>query len=84
MSGDPACTTVLTILSRMYDKGMLVRHPVGRGHACTPARDEASDTDVRMRGLLERGPDREAVLTRFVSEFTAFPLGPPTGTCYGL
>lgn len=70
LPGDLAYTTVLTILSRLYDKGTLVRHPAGRGHAYTPVRDEASDTAVRMRSLLERGSDREAVLTRFVSELS--------------
>jgi predicted transcriptional regulator len=70
LPGDLAYTTVLTILSRLYDKGMLVRHPAGRGHAYAPVRDEASDAAVRMHGLLERGSDREAVLARFVSELS--------------
>jgi len=65
-----AYTTVLTILSRLHDKGMLVRHRAGRGYAYAPVRDEASDTAARMRTLLERGSDREAVLTRFVSELS--------------
>ncbi|MFJ4789943.1 BlaI/MecI/CopY family transcriptional regulator [Streptomyces sp. NPDC088794] len=71
LPGDLAYTTVLTILSRLHDKGMLVRHPAGRGYAYTPVRDEASDTAVRMHSLLERGSDREAVLTRFVNELSA-------------
>jgi predicted transcriptional regulator len=70
LPGDLAYTTVLTILSRLYDKGMLVRHRAGRGYAYTPARDEATHTAARMRTLLERGSDREAVLTRFVSELS--------------
>ncbi|MFF2993157.1 BlaI/MecI/CopY family transcriptional regulator [Streptomyces sp. NPDC057950] len=65
-----AYTTVLTILTRLHGKGMLVRHREGRGYAYTPARDEASHTARRMRSLLEGGPDREAVLTRFVSELS--------------
>ncbi|MFY4723122.1 BlaI/MecI/CopY family transcriptional regulator [Streptomyces sp. LaBMicrA B280] len=70
LPGDLAYTTVLTILSRLYDKGMLVRRREGRGYAYAPARDEASDTAARMRTLLDRGPDREAVLARFVSELS--------------
>ncbi|MEU9455958.1 BlaI/MecI/CopY family transcriptional regulator [Streptomyces sp. NPDC048277] len=70
LSGGLAYTTVLTILSRLYDKGMLVRRPAGRGYAYAPVRDEASETAVRMHSLLERGSDREAVLTRFVSELS--------------
>lgn len=70
LPGDLAYTTVLTILSRLYDKGMLVRHRAGRGYAYAPARDEATHTAERMRTLLEHGSDREAVLTRFVSELS--------------
>lgn len=67
LPGDLAYTTVLTILSRLYDKGMLVRHREGRGYAYEPVRDEASHTAQRMKSLLEEGSDREAVLSRFVS-----------------
>ncbi|MFJ3761425.1 BlaI/MecI/CopY family transcriptional regulator [Streptomyces sp. NPDC090080] len=70
LPGDLAYTTVLTILSRLYDKDMLVRHPAGRGYAYAPVRDEASQTAVQMHSLLERGSDREAVLSRFVSELS--------------
>ncbi|MDI5962754.1 BlaI/MecI/CopY family transcriptional regulator [Streptantibioticus silvisoli] len=71
LPGELAYTTVLTILSRLHDKGMLVRHRVGRGYAYEPVRDEASHTAAGMRSLLEGGSDREAVLTRFVSELSA-------------
>ncbi|MEU2338497.1 BlaI/MecI/CopY family transcriptional regulator [Streptomyces sp. NPDC006654] len=70
LPGDLAYTTVLTILSRLYDKGMLVRHREGRGYAYEPARDEASHTAQRMHSLLVGGSDREAVLARFVSELS--------------
>jgi predicted transcriptional regulator len=70
LPGGLAYTTVLTILSRLHDKGMLLRHPAGRGYAYAPVRDEATETAVRMHSLLERGSDREAVLTRFVSELS--------------
>ncbi|MER6976772.1 BlaI/MecI/CopY family transcriptional regulator [Streptomyces carpinensis] len=71
LTGDLAYTTVLTILSRLHDKGMVVRHREGRGYVYEPARDEASHTAQRMRSLLEGIPDREAVLARFVSELSA-------------
>lgn len=70
LPGDLAYTTVLTILSRLYDKGILVRHRAGRGYAYAPALDEATHTAERMRTLLEHGSDREAVLARFVSELS--------------
>ncbi|MGW2571466.1 BlaI/MecI/CopY family transcriptional regulator [Streptomyces sp. NPDC001537] len=70
LPGELAYTTVLTILSRLYDKGMLVRHREGRGYAYAPVRDEASHTADQMHALLEHGSDREAVLSRFVSELS--------------
>ncbi|SCF92059.1 Predicted transcriptional regulator [Streptomyces sp. DconLS] len=70
LKGDLAYTTVLTILSRLYDKGMLARHREGRGHAYEPVRDEASHTAQRMHSLLKGGSDREAALARFVSELS--------------
>ena len=71
LPGGLAYTTVLTILSRLHDKKILVRHREGRGYAYEPVRDEASHTAAGMRSLLERGPDREAVLARFVSGLSA-------------
>lgn len=56
LRGDLAYTTVLTILSRLHDKEMLVRHREGRGYAYEPVRDEASHTAQRMRSLLEGAP----------------------------
>ncbi|WP_333735904.1 BlaI/MecI/CopY family transcriptional regulator [Streptomyces sp. IBSBF 2806] len=70
LPGDLAYTTVLTILSRLHGKEMLVRRREGRGYAYEPVRDEASHTAQRMRSLLEGGSDREAVLARFVSELS--------------
>ncbi|MEH0430396.1 BlaI/MecI/CopY family transcriptional regulator [Streptomyces stelliscabiei] len=70
LPGDLAYTTVLTILSRLHDKEMLVRQREGRGYAYEPVRDEASHTAQRMRSLLEGGSDREAVLAHFVSELS--------------
>ena len=49
---------------------MLLRHRAGRGYAYAPARDEASHTAEQMHALLELGSDREAVLSRFVSELS--------------
>ncbi|MDX6310544.1 MAG: hypothetical protein QOF84_7705 [Streptomyces sp.] len=70
LPGDLAQTTVLTILFRLYEKGMLTRRRAGRGYAYAPERDEASHTAGRMRSLLDQGSDREAVLSRFVSELS--------------
>jgi predicted transcriptional regulator len=68
INGDPAYTTVLTILSRLFDKGLVTRERAGRGYLYSPVRDEAGHTAAGMRALLEAGGDRAEVLTRFVSE----------------
>ncbi|TXC97350.1 BlaI/MecI/CopY family transcriptional regulator [Streptomyces sp. ISID311] len=71
LPGDLAYTTVLTILSRLLEKGLVTRCKAGRGYTFAPARDEATHTAGQMRSLLEHGSDREAVLSRFVNELSA-------------
>lgn len=71
VAGEPAYTTVLTILSRLYDKGLVTRERAGRGYLYSPVRDEAGHAAAGMRDLLEHGGDRAAVLARFVSELPA-------------
>jgi predicted transcriptional regulator len=66
--GDPlAYTTVVTILSRLHAKGVLVRNRAGRAFSYAPVADEPGLAARRMRGVLEAEADREAVLARFVS-----------------
>jgi predicted transcriptional regulator len=66
--GDPlAYTTVVTILSRLHAKGVLVRNRAGRAFSYAPVADEPGLAARRMRGVLEAETDREAVLARFVS-----------------
>jgi predicted transcriptional regulator len=71
VAGEPAYTTVLTILTRLHQKGLVVRIRAGRGHLYSPVRDEAGHAAAGMRELLEHGGDRAAVLARFVSELPA-------------
>jgi predicted transcriptional regulator len=59
-------STVVTIMSRLYDKGLLARQRSGRGFTYS-AVDEASIAASRMRLALGSGNDRDAVLSRFVS-----------------
>ena len=65
--GHLAYSTVVTILSRLYAKGVLVRSRSGRAYSYAPVADEPGLAARRMRGVLEAEPDREAVLARFVS-----------------
>jgi predicted transcriptional regulator len=67
LGGDLAYTTVLTVLSRLFEKGEVVREPAGRGYAYSAPYDAAELTARRMTLLLgDRDADRAAVLTRFV------------------
>jgi predicted transcriptional regulator len=64
--GELSYSTVVTIVSRLHDKGLLARQRAGRGFTYTPV-DEASIVASRMSQALGSGTDRDAVLTRFAS-----------------
>jgi predicted transcriptional regulator len=59
-------STIVTIMSRLHDKGLLARQRSGRGFVYT-ALDEASVAASRMRLALGSQADHDAVLSRFVS-----------------
>jgi len=65
-----AYTTVMTILSRLHDKGSVTRSRVGRAYIYTPAFEQAELAASQMRTLLDSGHDREAVLARFVGSLS--------------
>ena len=67
LGGDLAYTTVVTILSRLYAKGVLERARAGRAYLYAPVADEPGLAARRMATVLAGEPDREAVLARFVS-----------------
>jgi predicted transcriptional regulator len=67
LDADLAYTTVVTILSRLHDKGVLERRKVGRAYAYAPVADEPGLAARRMARVLDGEADREAVLARFVS-----------------
>lgn len=67
LDGDLAYTTVVTILSRLHDKGVLGRRKVGRSFVYQPVADQPGLAARRMTQMLDAEADREAVLTRFVS-----------------
>ncbi|MGW0904569.1 BlaI/MecI/CopY family transcriptional regulator [Streptomyces sp. NPDC002853] len=72
LGGDLAYTTVVTILSRLLDKGAVTRERAGRSFAWTPSADEAGLAARKMRKVLDGEHDREAVLASFL---TALPPG---------
>ncbi|NUQ96714.1 MAG: BlaI/MecI/CopY family transcriptional regulator [Streptomyces sp.] len=66
-----AYSTVVTVLSRMFDKGLLTRSKQGRAYAYAPVADAHGLTARRMRQVMESDSDRAAVLTRFVEDLPA-------------
>ncbi|GAA2581003.1 hypothetical protein Stube_34360 [Streptomyces tubercidicus] len=71
LGGDLAYTTVMTILSRLHAKQAVTRERSGRAYVWIPAADEAGLAALRMRRVLDGEPDRDAVLTSFVSALSA-------------
>ncbi|MFI5808515.1 BlaI/MecI/CopY family transcriptional regulator [Streptomyces sp. NPDC051561] len=67
LGGDLAYTTVITILTRLHAKQAVTRSRVGRSFEWTPVADGAGLVALRMRKLLDREDDRDAVLSSFVS-----------------
>lgn len=70
LGGDLAYTTVVTILSRMHAKGLLLRTKVGRAYEYSPVSDEPGLAARRMHQAMNAQADREAVLTRFVDSLS--------------
>ncbi|MEC4018612.1 BlaI/MecI/CopY family transcriptional regulator [Streptomyces sp. H27-D2] len=66
-----AYTTVMTILTRLRAKNVVTRERAGRSYLWTPAADEAGLAALRMRKVLDRESDRDAVLISFVSTLSA-------------
>jgi predicted transcriptional regulator len=71
---DLAYTTVMTTLSRLYEKGALQRATAGRAYAYilagTPETAGNSVAARRMVKLLDAGTDRASVLARFVADLS--------------
>jgi len=61
-----AYTTVMTVLSRLCEKGVATRRRMGRAFAYQAVLDEDEITARRMQQLLDTRNDRAAVLSRFV------------------
>jgi predicted transcriptional regulator len=60
-----AYTTVMTVLSRLTEKGAAVREPQGRGYAYSAVTDPAAQVAAAMHRAMA-GNDHAAVLQRFV------------------
>ena len=70
LGGDLAYTTVMTVMSRLRNKGVLARGRAGRAYAYSLLQDPAKVTARGMHRLLDVEPDREAALARFVDDLS--------------
>ena len=61
-----AYTSVATVLSRLFAKGLIERRPVGRAFVYWPVIDESQLAAQRIDDLLDGASDRSKVLARFV------------------
>jgi len=66
-----AYTTVMTILVRLWEKGMLEREARGRAYAYHPVTGREEWAAQRMHDLLEQSADPGAALTHFVRAIDA-------------
>ena len=66
LGADVAYTTVMTVLTRLWRKGLVDRNQQGRAYAYRPLVSEADYAAKRMRDALGEAQNREAVLGRFV------------------
>ncbi|GAA3551034.1 BlaI/MecI/CopY family transcriptional regulator [Amycolatopsis ultiminotia] len=64
---DLSYKTVLTVLTRLHEKGLAERAASGRGHVYSPRRAHAELTAERMNVALREARDRGAALQRFVT-----------------
>ena len=63
---DLAYTTVMTILVRLWRKGVVERVAEGRAYRYTPRTSREEHTAERMRQLLAAATDADAALSHFV------------------
>jgi predicted transcriptional regulator len=64
---DLAYTTVMTILVRLHDKGLLERQRDGRAYAYHVVQSREQHAAARMAELLEGSGDRSEALSRFLA-----------------
>ena len=70
LDDDLAYTTVMTILSRLWQKGLVVRTRRGRAFAYEPVVSEAELTARRMHESLSASSDPKAALVTFVGSLS--------------
>jgi predicted transcriptional regulator len=70
-TGELSYSTVVTILSRLHDKGVLLRKREGRSFRYSPVVADVAGLAARqLNDVLDQHDDRAAVLTRFVADLS--------------
>lgn len=70
----PARTTLLTVLSRLADKGLVERTPAAGGALFRTTRTDARDAARSMSQALDHVGDRGAALTHFAGQLDGADL----------
>ncbi|MGH8986661.1 MAG: BlaI/MecI/CopY family transcriptional regulator [Acidimicrobiia bacterium] len=65
-----AYTTVMTVLVRLNEKGVVTRRRDGRAYAYRPVQTRDEDAATRMREILAAAGDRSAALSRFLASLS--------------
>ncbi|MGK2929493.1 MAG: BlaI/MecI/CopY family transcriptional regulator [Acidimicrobiales bacterium] len=68
VADDLGYTTVMTVVTRLWEKGLLAREPEGRSFRYRPTSTAAEHHGERMQAALAKAADRPAVLASFVSQ----------------
>lgn len=67
---DLAATTILTVLSRLEGKGLVMRDRSARAHRYRPTDGRDVHVATLMRQALDTAPDSDAALARFADAVT--------------
>ena len=70
IGGGLAYTTILTVLTRLAEKGMLEREPAGRTFRYSPLVSEGELAARKMRAALAGARNHDDVLSNFVDELS--------------
>ena len=70
LGGGLAYNTVHTILTRLLDKGRVVRSTSDGRTVYAPAKDAADSAAEQMASVLDAAGDRRAILARFVTSLS--------------
>jgi predicted transcriptional regulator len=71
LDSDLAYTTIMTVLTHLWQKGLVNRRRRGRAYAYSPALTEADLTAQRMQAALGAASNRKAALTGFARSLSA-------------